>query len=78
MAIVTGFEKAEPRQVKAHPTRVVGHWSTAEIDGKKLFQLDTRGSPERQSGEKQSQTIQLSAAAASELVDILRREFNLN
>lgn len=50
-------------------------YSVTEIYGEKLFQIQTYGSEGSTAGAKQ--TIQFDKKRASELIDILRTEFNL-
>lgn len=77
MAVISRFE-ADDRSFKSlHPTRVVARYLTAESDGKKILQLNTYGSNNRQVPGKLSQTIQIDQSAAEELFQILKKEFRL-
>lgn len=50
-------------------------YSTTEIHGEKLFQIQTYGPEGSTAGAKQ--TIQFDKQRAVELIDILKKEFNL-
>ena len=50
-------------------------YSTTEICGEKLFQIQTYGSEGSTSGTKQ--TLQFDKKRAAELIEILEKEFNL-
>ena len=61
---------------KLHPTEVDAEWSVVgAADGSKLLQLSTFGSDARVSSPKVSQTIQVDAAMARKLRDILEETF---
>lgn len=78
MARVIKFERGNRASLKFQPTEVVCHYSSDTIGGRKLIQLDTFGSKERENPGKQSQTLQLDALQAEALIKILRDEFHLN
>lgn len=50
-------------------------WRVFEIDGRRILQLDTYGSRDRQLPGKVSQTLQLDRAGAEELVRIMTHAF---
>lgn len=76
MAKIRGFQRGHDNP-KLHPTEVVGTFHVGVSDnGKRLFQLDTSGSEERQIQGKISQTLQLDEVAARQLWEILGKEFN--
>lgn len=50
-------------------------WRLADRAGERVLQLDTYGSPERQDQGTVSQSIQLDATRAQELLDVLRGVF---
>ena len=50
-------------------------WHRAERNGEPVFQLDSYGSPDRQDTGTKSQTLQLDAVRAQELVDAMRTVF---
>jgi hypothetical protein len=79
MALVTELVKEEVKRPKLHPTQLPCYWSISFVDGSEspVLQLDTRGSPGRQSRPKQSQTLQFDRRSAEQLFLILKREFNL-
>jgi hypothetical protein len=76
MALVTRFNRNE-KEPKTHPTQVTGYWSVLRGENGKvsLFQIDTRGSDDRERLDKQSQTLQLSRDSAKELYTLLKYEF---
>lgn len=75
MAFVNKLE-ADERDLKGlHPTQVVGKYLIAEHDGKKLLQLNTYGSAEREIPGKLSQTVQFGEVAAKQLLAVLKKEF---
>lgn len=75
MAFVTRFELDDRNLKSLHPTQVVCKYLTAERDGRKLLQLNTYGSDDRDVPGKLSQTLQIGEDAARELLTILKREF---
>jgi hypothetical protein len=75
MALIRSFELKALQRGGLHPTRVDCEWSTFELDGKRLLQLDTYGSDERKDKGTVSQTLQLDETAARELLRILRTAF---
>ena len=52
-------------------------YSVTMLNGEKIFQIQTYGSPDRQVKGMVSQTIQFGKEQAIELIDILQKEFNL-
>lgn len=73
--LVTNWEK-ENRNFRKQSTGETTY-STAIIGNEKLFQIQTYGSPERQIKGTASQTIQFNKQQASELIEILKKEFLL-
>jgi hypothetical protein len=64
--------------VKLHPSEVDCFFQVVESeDWKKYLHLSAFGSDARASGSKSSQSIQLDATAAQELVEILHETFGL-
>ena len=66
---------------KLHPVNqkvAICTFSTYELYGGKIIQIDTYGSKIRMDQGKISQTIQLNASSAEHLVRLLMDEFNLN
>ena len=64
--------------VKLHPSEVDCFFQLVESeDGKKYVHLSTFGSDARASGSKSSQSIQLDATMARELVKVLQETFSL-
>jgi hypothetical protein len=78
MAVITSLVKHNPRKVIRHRTNVECKYAVAEVDGRKLLQLDTYGSAERAIPGKVSQTIQLDEHAALMLWKLLRDEFGFS
>lgn len=56
---------------QAHPTEVDATWSVIGSGPDALVQISTYGSDDRQSHPKVSQTIQVDARVAGQLVDLL-------
>jgi hypothetical protein len=75
MTRISSFVHRPSQREKLHPTEVDCGWHAFEVGGRRIVQLDTFGSGERQMRDKLSQTIQLEREAAAALVTILRREF---
>ncbi|MEP3233700.1 MAG: hypothetical protein ABJO30_12815, partial [Hyphomicrobiales bacterium] len=68
----------DDRQLKGrHPTVVTCRYLIDEIDGRKLLQLNTYGSEQREVPNKLSQTLQFDELAAKQLFNLLKREFSL-
>jgi hypothetical protein len=78
MAVIVSFESHPLRRPKLQPTQVAAYWSTFSADnGKRILQIDTRGSADRENVNKQSQTLQLTEESARALWELLGREFKL-
>ncbi|SOB92616.1 hypothetical protein [Rhodobacter maris] len=76
MALVVSLEKEEERSVRsAHPTCIPCKYMVGEFDGKKVLQLNTYGSSEREIPDKLSQTLQFDEHAALQLYRMLKSEF---
>ena len=67
------FRAASERVGPHRPVRC--SYFTFESEGKRYLQIDTYGSEERQKVGSMSQTFQLDARSAQELMEILRRTF---
>lgn len=75
MAIVTEFV-AMTGSSQPHPTTVeCGYQPVLADDGRRLLQLSTYGSDQRQSHKKTSQTLQFDEDGARELVRIIGEVF---
>jgi hypothetical protein len=75
MALITAFERKPRDRLILHPTRVSATVFVKDVDGKKLLQIDTHGSENREIPGNVSQTIQLDEAAAGQLLKILKDVF---
>lgn len=76
MPIVTGFEPAGTQSVRLQPTRCICKFRVGRLtDGRRVLQLDTHGSSERQEQGKQSQTLQIPEAQARALWDLIGSQF---
>jgi hypothetical protein len=71
MALVTEFEKVSKERYSVHGPVECSYMIFTAPGGKRYLQLDTYGSRERQIKGKISQSIQLDAAAATELKRII-------
>lgn len=77
MAFVEAFERANRTGLKTHPTKVVCRYSVEDRGGRRILQLDTHGSTDRELPGKLSQTLQVDADGAKALLAILREAFDL-
>ena len=77
MALITAFRRTSKNRHSVHG-KVECMTSAFTSAGKVYLQLDTGGSPTRKLKGKTSQTIQLDAAGARQLVTILRATFALS
>ncbi|WP_426043589.1 hypothetical protein [Caulobacter sp. DWR3-1-2] len=76
MALITSFQRKPQASGQLQRTDVVGHYKVFSHDGqKRVLQIDTLGSQQREIPGKVSQTIQLSEDSARELWLILGKEF---
>lgn len=75
MALITSFKRGKRDRLSIHRTEIPATVYFQDKDGKKLLQIDTLGSKEREMPDKVSQTIQLDEKAARELFDIIKGEF---
>jgi hypothetical protein len=76
LPLVTQFEKVATTRGSIQPTRVVATYKIVNVeDGRKIFQIDTGGSTDRQNPGKQSQTFQLDEKSASALWKLLGETF---
>lgn len=74
MALISRFEAANPRKIRLH-SRIEATYLADEYDGRKLVQIDTRGSKEREIPGKLSQTFQLDEVSARQLFNVLKHHF---
>lgn len=74
MALIRKFEKLGLQVEKVHGKVACTYTAFRATDGKRYFQIDTYGSPERKLKGKKSQTIQLDEDSAKELVALLKVE----
>jgi hypothetical protein len=75
MARIAKFEEGGLQRISLHDP-ISATYFLQELDGRKLFQLNTAGRPTRDKPGKTSQSIQLDRAGAEQLVSILRRHFD--
>ncbi len=76
MAKVSKISKIEKNRDSIH-VDVECTYSVFENFGKKYFQIDTYGTEQRQVKNQPSQKIQFDKEFAVQLIDILKKEFNL-
>lgn len=75
MARVRSLQQGE-QQLKVHLSEVDCFYQVVESSsGERYVHLSTFGSDERHSKPKSSQSMQLDAVLAAELIDVLRRAF---
>ena len=78
MAFVKSISKDDRNFRSLHPTQVECRYLVAESDGKKVLQLNTYGSADRDIPDKLSQTLQFDEQAAAALFALLVREFGFS
>lgn len=77
MALVRKLEKTTLKVEKVHGEVECTYTAFQAEDGKRYFQVDTYGSPDRKLKGKKSQSIQFDEGTARELVALLRAELGL-
>jgi hypothetical protein len=76
MALITSFERKPDQDGERHKTDVVAQYKVFPPNGqKRILQIDTYGSLDREMPGKLSQTFQLSEESAKALWLILSAEF---
>ena len=75
MAFVKNIERDHRDFKSLHPTQVSCKFLVAEHDGKKIIQLNTDGSENRDVPGKLSQTLQFDEAGARQLFELIAVEF---
>ncbi|GAA6147627.1 MAG: hypothetical protein VX791_13345 [Pseudomonadota bacterium] len=76
MAYVTSVEKDDKRFVKSlHPTQLICTVVVGDNNGKRILQLNSYGSAEREHPAKLSQTLQFDENSARQLYEALSKEF---
>lgn len=75
MAKIARFEGSPPAEQTRRHTDVLCGYRTVRFGDETLLQLDTYGSAERRIPGKTSQSLQLDATAAAELVRIIAATF---
>lgn len=78
MAVIKSFKRGRRDNMSMHPTEVVAMLYVHEQDGRRILQIDTHGSDEREIPDKVSQTIQLTEESAKALYDCLKSEFGFS
>jgi hypothetical protein len=77
MAWVTSFE-SKIGEGKIQPTQLVAYVKVFETEGhRKVLQIDTYGSGDREHPKKQSQTLQFGEDAARQLYEIISRTYGI-
>ncbi|MBQ0983682.1 hypothetical protein KBZ10_03915 [Streptomyces sp. F63] len=74
MALINEFESRPSDAQSVHGPVSCGY-RVFTIEGQRILQLDTYGSPERKIQGKTSQSIQLDAKSAQDLINILKESF---
>jgi hypothetical protein len=74
MALIIRYEERplDPRRIHAG---VVCGYRAVDLNGRRILQLETYGSPDRKMPDKVSQSLQLDESAAQELKRIIERAF---
>ncbi|TCP20913.1 hypothetical protein EV656_11534 [Rhodovulum adriaticum] len=75
MAFVRHIQRDDREIRSIHPTQLDCKYIVQDKDGRKVLQLNTYGSEDRDIPGKLSQTLQFSEGSAKELYEILKREF---
>ncbi|MCC5971009.1 MAG: hypothetical protein JJU15_13770 [Pararhodobacter sp.] len=78
MALVKAITKDDRNFRSLHPTQVECRYLIAESNGKKVLQLNTYGSADREIPDKLSQTLQFDERGAADLFSLLEREFGFS
>jgi hypothetical protein len=78
MALVTSFERKPQSEGQLQRTQVIGHYKVFSGHEKRIFQIDTHGSAEREIPGKVSQTLQFSEDSAHALWLLLDKEFGFS
>jgi len=77
MAFIKEFQRSERASLRVQPTQVVCRFAVDEVSpGRRVLQLDTHGSDQREIAGKVSQTLQLDEQRARQLWELIGREFN--
>jgi hypothetical protein len=76
MALISKFEEGGLQRFTLHD-EISATYYLHELDGRKLFQVNTSGRATRDIPGKTSQSIQLDKAGAEKLVAILTKYFGL-
>lgn len=74
MALIKKFEPVQADVQRLHGPVTCGFRSFV-VDGRRVLQLDTYGSADRQILNKISQSVQLDVGGARELIEIIQRAF---
>ncbi|MEU7380096.1 hypothetical protein AB0A91_08810 [Streptomyces sp. NPDC042207] len=74
MALIKEFQSVSSDSQRLHGPVTCGH-RAFNVDGQRILQLDTYGSTERKILDKISQSIQLDATSARELLKIIEDAF---
>ncbi|MEU1268938.1 hypothetical protein [Streptomyces sp. NPDC005799] len=74
MALIEEFQSVSSDSQKLHGPVTCGY-RTFTVDGRRVLQLDTYGSPDRQIHGKISQSIQLDRDSARDLLKIIEDSF---
>jgi hypothetical protein len=78
VALVTRLEKEERSVATLHRTHLVARYMVAEVEGGRLFQINSYGSDDRQIPGKLSQTLQFTEDSAHQLYRALKAEFGFS
>jgi hypothetical protein len=74
MALIASIEEnSKGRQAIHKPTRCL--FTIVELEGRRLLQLDTYGSDERQFPNKVSQSLQSDESTAKQLMELIQATF---
>ena len=74
MALIADFEERPLSPKRLHGEVTCGYKSVV-VEGKRILQLETYGSPNRKEPGKISQSLQIDDRAARQLLNILRSTF---
>jgi hypothetical protein len=75
MAVVTRFKRLKLSRPGIHPTSTTCAYTQFDAQGKRILQLSTGGSNQRQHPGKVSQTLQLDLSGAKKLHGVLLETF---
>lgn len=78
MAFVKALVRDDKDIRGVQPTQTEARYKVQDVDGRRLFQLNTYGSSERLMRDQASQTLQFDEARAKQLWEVLGKAFGFS